>query len=684
MQAPAKSCKVFLSTAALILLISALAGQAFADTKPKFVYVTNSGAEFDTFQTFSVTGTASCSSSPCASTFSVTGSFSLDLNSGSLTGTVFLADPSDLAGSPTAFPVDNRHSFPTNPFYFRSNSQQSTMTLAFSPNSIPGGSSGGTLCTTNNASGCASLSTIIIASYDMSDSLRASTGGISVTATFSSGSITMTGNSQGAGTVSAYAVDANTGVLTLVPGSPFSAGLNPYSIALDPSSKFVYVANRDSNNVSAYAVNSATGALTPVSGSPFAAGLDPNSVAVDPTGKFVYVANQRSNTVSAFTLDSETGALNPVNGAPFPTPPGPTSLTIDPAGKFIYVTMGTYESPAYFGTNVYSIDPASGALNNVPGSAFYAMGPLATAIDPTGKFLFESFQLNPWWGTQSFLLQSSSGLVTAAAGCNSPCPDTWPSALAVHPSGKFLYVTDPDSSYVSAETIDTTTGKLGLVPGSPTGDFGHSSVDPVIGPYATGAYPNSIAIDPAGKFAYVANMGSNNISAYTIDGSTGALAPMPGSPFIAGIAPSSLAIASAPASVAFDAFKVKLDIDEDRKTTFRADGFFTLGAGSDGIYPLSESVTLQVGSYTVNLPAGSFRERGRHEFTFEGSLNDVDLRIRIYQFQEHVRGSGKETVYLFTAEGRGNILKGTKNPVAVGLTIGDDEGNATVRADIDK
>jgi hypothetical protein len=53
--------------------------------------------------------------------------------------------------------------------------------------------------------------------------------------------------------------------------------------------QFAYVANQGAN-VSAYSIGT-NGALTPVPGSPFAAGLNPFSVAVDPTGKFAYVAN---------------------------------------------------------------------------------------------------------------------------------------------------------------------------------------------------------------------------------------------------------------------------------------------------------------------------------------------------------------------------------------------------------
>ena len=44
------------------------------------------------------------------------------------------------------------------------------------------------------------------------------------------------------GTVSGYDINAITGALTAIGGSPFGAETGPISIAVDPSDKFVYVA----------------------------------------------------------------------------------------------------------------------------------------------------------------------------------------------------------------------------------------------------------------------------------------------------------------------------------------------------------------------------------------------------------------------------------------------------------
>ena len=55
-----------------------------------------------------------------------------------------------------------------------------------------------------------------------------------------------------------------------------AAGTAPYSVTVDPSGKFAYVANEGSANISVYTINQTTGALT--AGTAVAAGSGPISV----------------------------------------------------------------------------------------------------------------------------------------------------------------------------------------------------------------------------------------------------------------------------------------------------------------------------------------------------------------------------------------------------------------------
>ncbi|MGD0843875.1 MAG: beta-propeller fold lactonase family protein [Geobacteraceae bacterium] len=122
----------------------------------------------------------------------------------------------------------------------------------------------------------------------------------------------------------------------------------------------------------------------------------------------------------------------------------------------------------------------------------------------------------------AYSINTATGALTAIAG--SPfAAGTVPISVAVDPSGKSVYVANANSADVSAYTIDAD-GSLAAVPGSP---------------FAAGAGPSSVTVDPSGKLAYVANNISSNVSAYCIN-ANGSLTPIPGSPFAAGTNPNSI------------------------------------------------------------------------------------------------------------------------------------------------
>ncbi len=154
------------------------------------------------------------------------------------------------------------------------------------------------------------------------------------------------------GSVSMYTINATTGALTAIAPGTIDAGRFA-AVAVDPSGKFAYVANADSNTVSMYTINATTGALTSIG--TIGAGLRPRSVAVDPSGKFAYVANGGSNDVSMYAINATTGALTSIGTIAAGT--SPSSVAVDPSGKFAYVAN-------YFSNSIsmYTIDATTGAL----------------------------------------------------------------------------------------------------------------------------------------------------------------------------------------------------------------------------------------------------------------------------------------------------------------------------------
>jgi 6-phosphogluconolactonase (cycloisomerase 2 family) len=140
-------------------------------------------------------------------------------------------------------------------------------------------------------------------------------------------------------TVSALAINSSDGSLVInsVPGSPFATCVTtttacdngPVSVALHPSGKYLYAANKSTNNVSAYRIDSSTGALTLFTSSPFAAGTAPEFASIDSTGKFLFVGNQSSTNITEFIIDPNTGGL-PSTAPGANTGSAPTSMFTTP------------------------------------------------------------------------------------------------------------------------------------------------------------------------------------------------------------------------------------------------------------------------------------------------------------------------------------------------------------------
>ncbi len=140
-------------------------------------------------------------------------------------------------------------------------------------------------------------------------------------------------------------------------------------------------------------------------------------------------------------------------------------------------------------------------------------------------------------------------------------------------------------------------------------------------------------------------------------------------------------------TVPFAAFQAKVEIKDDE---FEVKAFFTLGAGSNGIDPVTEIVQLELtggtGSFVTTIPAGSFEfqpakfnKKGQlvraPEFKFEGVIDGVALEAKITDL-----GGG---AFEFKAQAEGSDLMGIANPVTVSLTVGDDGGSASVDAEFD-
>jgi 6-phosphogluconolactonase (cycloisomerase 2 family) len=116
--------------------------------------------------------------------------------------------------------------------------------------------------------------------------------------------------------IAAFTIDGTTGALTPVPGSPFTPDLSGtfpiiYSIAVTPSGKYLYALGAENARLYAFAIDATTGALTSIAGSPFniSVGTYHSGLQVDPSGKFLYFGTQ-TGSMGAMNIDETTGAVS--------------------------------------------------------------------------------------------------------------------------------------------------------------------------------------------------------------------------------------------------------------------------------------------------------------------------------------------------------------------------------------
>ncbi|MEN1677949.1 MAG: lactonase family protein [Planctomycetota bacterium] len=88
-------------------------------------------------------------------------------------------------------------------------------------------------------------------------------------------------------------------------GQSFNSGSE---VRVHPSGRFVYSANRGHDSITAFAVDAATGQLSLVEQEPIR-GAWPRNFSLSPSGKWLLAAGRDSNTLAVFAIDQSTGEL---------------------------------------------------------------------------------------------------------------------------------------------------------------------------------------------------------------------------------------------------------------------------------------------------------------------------------------------------------------------------------------
>lgn len=288
------------------------------------------------------------------------------------------------------------------------------------------------------------------------------------------------------GTISAYSIDPTTGRLQSIFGASCGTTPDPHNcfydaparnLTITPDGAHLYALG--STSISGYSIDPDTGALLPISAS--SCGTTPDEgncvpdtytagqggIAVDHAGKFLYTVN---TNVAVYTIDSSTGALGTnvsgfncgsISGASagpnsncfYGAGTGAQSVVISPNGGFLYISDGNFSNQVYG----YALNATTGVPSAISASAGnpFSTGknPLAMAMTPDGAHLYvanylgQSISANAV-GTDGALTPITTGGAVSCsvssdpANCFTTGSGSKPSAIVVHPNGKYLYVPD--------------------------------------------------------------------------------------------------------------------------------------------------------------------------------------------------------------------------------------------------
>ena len=248
------------------------------------------------------------------------------------------------------------------------------------------------------------------------------------------------------------------------------------------------------------------------------------------SGQNAYVTLPTQNSVLQLTIDGLTGQITMGTQTPQVGGTSPKGIALL-ANKYLYVANSQANTISTFTV------AGDGTLNQV-GTPIPSggTGPDAAVIDSSGKYLFVSNNFSN--NISVFSIDSSSGALTAVAGSPFFANDT-PGEIFILPSDNFVYVTNSRIGTVTAFALDSSTGILTPVPGSP---------------FESGAGASGLAVDSTDSFLYVANtsavnpgsVATGNISGFNINSTTGSLSPISGSPFTSNVGAGPTTLVAAP------------------------------------------------------------------------------------------------------------------------------------------
>ncbi|NUB93593.1 lactonase family protein [Haloterrigena sp. SYSU A121-1] len=290
----------------------------------------------------------------------------------------------------------------------------------------------------------------------------------------------------------------------------------PMFLAIRPDGETLYAVERvDGGRVSAYRIDAETGGLTRLNGRSSEGGA-PCYVSVDAAGRYAFVANYQGGTVAAYPL-ADDGRLDEVadvvahEGSGLHSErqaaPHPHAIVPGPEHRFRYAPdLGTDRIEIYRSDESAALRPAESG----PATARAGAGPRHIAFHPTEPYCYVVDELE---STVTGYERDAETGGLAAIDRTSTLPPAFdgtnePADVHVHPSGRWVYVSNRGHDSVAVFAVDAVTGRLEPLAHEPT----------------RGETPRDIALAPDGALLLASNQHGDAVASFAID-ETGRLEP---------------------------------------------------------------------------------------------------------------------------------------------------------------
>ncbi|CAN5487511.1 6-phosphogluconolactonase [soil metagenome] len=315
--------------------------------------------------------------------------------------------------------------------------------------------------------------------------------------------------------IAIYEIDSADGRLRHVGDTP-TAG-EPGALITDSKRRYLFAVLRSSGELASFRIEPNTGKLTHISTVP--AGADPAHISIDKQGKFLLTAYYVAGQVTVHTI-AEDGSIS--------KQPRQTMKTQSKAHAVVFNTHEWAVLVPHTGPEIINAFYWHGKTGEISPASFFESefgtpkntGPrhlvfhpelkIRGGIDADAEVAYVANEqgssvtmyraiLNPI----NWLLQAQQTLSTLPADFKrtNACAE-----IRLHPSNRFLYVSNRGHDSISAFRIDKENGGLTSLGQTPTEKT-----------------PRSFDVDPSGRFLFAAGESSGRLAAYRINEDSGLL-----------------------------------------------------------------------------------------------------------------------------------------------------------------